>query len=411
MSYSKVFTAWLVGSLFYLYQYIQRTFPGFLSEEIKVHYKMNAEEYSLVAALLWYTYSMLQIPIGILLDRVGVRKIIVLSILICFSGSMLFIISDIKYIAYIGRLLVGVGAASAFMSATKVVVDYLPAGKRGLLTGLTLTIGSIAPFINTYLFYNLHEVGLSWHQALLYITYTAVPLAILAFFTFPKNIENTNSNLPFKETLALLKSSFSNSKIITYAILGIALYTPLAVVGDSWGTQFIVKKYNIKNFDASRINNLLYLGMAVGSVLISWFFEKRNMLDEGIKYCSLLLIVPFGFLLLGPTSHPYVLNFMVFSIGFLTGAEMLCFSAACNYANSNNTGIVIGIINTFNTLAGAIFNQLIGITLDTRWQGGMKNIIRDYSENEYMVALSPLLVTIILSSILAFYSLRRNGIR
>ena len=76
------YLAWIAISLFYFYQYILRVSPGVMVVELRQTFKLTAEEFSSLGAIYLYAYSLLQIPLGFILDRMGIRRVIILSILI-----------------------------------------------------------------------------------------------------------------------------------------------------------------------------------------------------------------------------------------------------------------------------------------------------------------------------------------
>ena len=75
-----IYISWFILASFYLYQYILRSSPGVLIEEIRHEFGMNADNFALMGSMYYYGYSLMQVPLGILVDRVGVRKTAIFSI-------------------------------------------------------------------------------------------------------------------------------------------------------------------------------------------------------------------------------------------------------------------------------------------------------------------------------------------
>ncbi len=87
---------------------------------------------------------------------------------------------------------------------------------------------------------------------------------------------------------------------------------------------------------------------------------------------------------------------------------MMCFTGALQFAKKDNSGEVLGVVNTFNMLGGALLQQLIGYILDYRWQG-VYNATgqRFYNTAEFTYALSYITIVIIGCVILSYF-LRYN---
>jgi fucose permease len=83
------YVAWAILSLFFFYQYILRVFPGVMVNELRGDFSINAEQFSYFGAFYLYAYSLLQIPVGLLVDKIGVKKTVILSILICLASRIL----------------------------------------------------------------------------------------------------------------------------------------------------------------------------------------------------------------------------------------------------------------------------------------------------------------------------------
>ena len=144
---ADIYISWTILAIFYLYQYALRVSPGVLIEEIRHEFNMNADDFALIGSMCYYGYSLVQIPLGIIIDRAGIRKTALWSIALCVFGTFLFSFTHNPLIAYASRLIVGLGAASAFMSSIKLASDYLPPSKQGVVIGATLTLGAAGALI------------------------------------------------------------------------------------------------------------------------------------------------------------------------------------------------------------------------------------------------------------------------
>lgn len=390
--------AWAAVALFFFYQYILRVAPGVMIHEIRHDFSVNADQFATLGSFYLYAYSLLQIPLGIIVDRIGVRYTILGSIILCLGGSLLMAYSGVFFTAQLSRILIGAGSASAFMCSLKIVADRLPPGHRGFLMGATLTLGTLGALVaGKPLVYFLDDYG--WRSTITYTAVIGIVLIVFSLICLPKHTKDQSSRVKenFKTIGQNILSIIKNYRVMLYAFLAVGLYTPLSALADLWGTAFLMQKFSLPRAEAAHTTMLMYVGLAAGSLVMPWVCEKYNLLDRAIQLCGLGIIILFGILLYGPIMNNTQLTLLLICLGFFCGAEMMCFTGALLFSNPNNSGLTIGIVNTFNMLGGAVLQQFIGYSLDFHWEGLLdEKGIRIYESHHFVLAFSILTGVILL---------------
>lgn len=78
-----------IGAFFYCYEFILRILPGVLQDELRMAFgNLSATAFGQIAALYYFAYSPMQLPVGILMDRFGPRYLLTLACLCCTLGSL-----------------------------------------------------------------------------------------------------------------------------------------------------------------------------------------------------------------------------------------------------------------------------------------------------------------------------------
>lgn len=407
---NDIYISWFILVTFYLYQYVLRISPGVLIEEIRHEFSMNADQFSLIGAMCGYGYSLMQIPVGILIDRIGIKNTALFSVFLCILGAVMLIVSNIPLVAYIGRFIGGAGAASAFMSSIKLAHDYFPKSKQGVAIGATLTFGAIGALITGKPLNYLLDQFDTWQTAFVIFAIIGVLILILAACYLPKNTKSANihefeANNIWKDLLKIT----TNKNILIYAIIAIGLYAPLSVMADLWGVAFMVKKFDMSREVASPILMNIYIGMAIGSVILPYLAQKYNILDKIIVTSALILLVLFSLVIYATNLTNSDIVILLILIGFFCGAEMLCFTAALRYTTPHTSGLTIGVVNTFNMLSGAILQQAIGLYLDHSWKGAINSKgLRIYSTEEFVEAFSILVAIIGICLVIALFTISKK---
>ena len=401
----RAYLSWLFVSLFFLYQYILRVTPGVMFDQLKIAFNIRAEEFSTLGAFYLFSYSLMQVPMGIMVDRWGVRKTILLSVTLCVFGTFLFSYANYFFIAQFSRILIGIGSSAAFICALKLVSDHFAPGQRGVLMGMTLTMGAIGAII-TGGFINTVIENYSGRYVVIFSGIIGIALYFVLSFVLQKDENDKQVRLdrsPFTNIPKKVFNIFKNRYVLKYSILSIALYTPLSVIADLWGTAFLQQKYNLSQEIASNITLSIYFGMAVGSIFFPWFGEKNKKLDQCIYLSIAAMTILFGMIIYGNGFSVYTLFALFILVGFFCGGEMCCFTRVLQFVKKENSGEVIGCMNTFNMLGGAILQQIIGYNLDKNWAGGFDiKGIRIYTAENFEMSLGVLLIVIVACGALAF---------
>ncbi len=393
------YLAWISVALFYFYQYILRVSPGVIIDQLTQEFNLRAEEFATLGAFSLLAYSVLQIPLGIIVDKIGVKKTVLVSILLCISGSYLFATAQKFWVAQFSRVLIGAGSASAFMCSLKIIADHFPPGKRGLLMGATLTLGTIGALISGKAIIYIMDNS-SWRHVLLASAFLGIIIFVLAFIFISHEKETSKIRLnhhPFPVVIKNVIAIFKNKNILIYAVLAIGLYIPLSVFTDLWGIAFLKQKFHLNQTSATNIALMMYLGLGIGSLVLPWLCEKFDTLNIAILVCGFMVLFIFSYLVYGPHLSESALSIFLVVLGFFCGAEMMCFTGALQFSKQENSGEIIGVVNTLNMLGSAVLQQLIGTALDLQWDQTYDDFgIRQYPAPHYINALS------ILIGVLAF---------
>lgn len=398
------YIGWGVLSLFFFYQYILRISPGIMVVELRQLFKLTAQEFSSLGAIYLYAYSLLQVPLGFLVDRLGVRYVISCAILICALGTIIFACATHLWMLQVGRMLIGIGSAPAFLCAIKWVTDHCPLKYRGLLMGATLSIGTIGAFISGKFYVELlHHV--TWQNSLYISALLGLVIFVLVvLFIKEDSARSTHKDSPIVQLRQGLKIILDRPEVVLYSIIAISVYTPLCILADLWGTAFLMQKFSLPRDQAAQVTLSMYAGLTVGSLILPWCSVHFRMLKEVIVLCSFGLIACLLILLFGGDHTAMMLVSILTIIGFLCGAEMICFTGAVMNVQAAHTGLALGIVNTMNMLGGAFIQQAIGWYLDWRWQDAVDaEGVRLYGVDELTAAFVSLPIMIFMCMILSFW--------
>ncbi len=401
------YLAWGGVALFFLYQYILRIAPGLVEPELRSAFFMTANEFSTLGSFFMFIYALVQIPCGVLIDRLGVKRVVLSSILLCLVGNGLLITGNTLWEAQISRIFMGLGSACGYIGCMKVAADSFSSSNRGFFMGAALTLGLFGPLLAAKPLISLIETT-NWQYAFTVLSVIGVILWFSLVLVMPKEAINRHATLKWSDIRVSIIHVFKTRPVLAYAIMTTCFYSPLAVIADLWGVSFLMNHFHLPRVNAANVTMQIYVGAAISSLLIPWLCERYKEYNRGIVYSWIGIIICLVTLLYSDLSA-YALIAILITLGIFSSSEILCFGAASHYTTPETSGTTLGVIITFSVLGSACVMQSVGFLLDFKWNGAMDNEgIRVYSSSEYVFALSSILVFVSVLGLVAFFLYRRG---
>lgn len=383
---------WCCTMLFYMYQYLLRAAPSAMHHAWVAEFHITATEFASIGAIYLYAYGCLQIPVGWLLDRIGIRRILLASLAMCLSGAFLLAEADSFGMIQLSRLAMGIGSAVPFICAMKIIQDQFAKDRQPFFSGFTLTMGIIGAMCAGLPLQLLVEHA-GWRMASKDLAMMGLVIFLLIAFLTRRWQRMSISATP--------KCFWSqvNGPVILYAIITIGLYAPLSVLVDIWGVPFLSLKYGISREQAASITMLGYLGLAIGSSLLPLLVGSAMALHRVILASLGVVGTLLGMIVLAHVSV-FVLPFLFLTLGFFCGSLMLCYPAIGTYTTSSNSGFIFGVANACLMLGEGMLNFCVGLVMDGTAQGSL-NLLGEpvYTTSDYQLALAAVLLPVVAASV------------
>ncbi|HXP29564.1 MAG TPA: MFS transporter [Stellaceae bacterium] len=127
---------------FFLSNYY-RSLNAILSPRLIADLGLSARDLGLLTSVYFFTAALVQVPLGLLMDRYGPRRVQGALMAIATLGLLMFALGETMGVLLLGRAIMGVGAAGALMICFQAIVLWFPASRWPSLNGLALTIGGL----------------------------------------------------------------------------------------------------------------------------------------------------------------------------------------------------------------------------------------------------------------------------
>ena len=404
--FKKGLLIWSSVALFYFFQFILRVSPNACTDSLMSAYNFDAATLGGIMSFYYIGYVVMQIPAGIILDRIGVRTPVVASILMCSIGVLLFAIASNATVLSIARLLMGIGSAFAFLSNVKVASLWFDPKKMPLFIGLTLAAGTLgAKVAGSPLVYLLDAMG--WQSALELLAVSGGLLALTSWFvvkdvTVSKLQQRKES---VREEISHIVDSFlaiaKEPMSWVVGIYGLAMYLPLSGFCDLWGAAYIEDTYSVSRAVATDMSWLIYFGIGVSAPLWSFIQSYFESYRTSLSLACVIAATSFAVVLYIPMPSLWFVGALLFVCGLGLGGQFLAFSAVSSLNCNSRTAMSSGVHNMMCMLSGVISQPLIGYFMDKGAHASMDEDII-YLPQSYQYGLSVIVVGLLIGLIACY---------
>lgn len=399
-----------IGAMFYCYEFILRIIPGILQDELRTAFgNLSATAFGQIAALYYFAYSPMQLPVGILMDRFGPRYLLSLACLCCTLGSLMFS-SHLLMLVGFGRLLVGFGSSFAFVGVLSAATNWLPVRYFSLVAGLMTTLGMLGLVYGEIQITHLaHLVGL--HTVLSMTVIAGLVLSIIIFTVVRDSpLKRTHHSLPYGEFFIQVWQVIKSKQIWIIAIMGTCLYTSLSVFGELWGKSFLEQAFHLSKIEAAKTMSMLFLGWAVGAPLTGYISDTCGNRIIPLTAGALGSVLFISIILFDQHLTYWTLNSMLFLFGLFSSSEIIVFIMAKEYSPTQQlSGTIYAVTNMIVSFGGVFFQPLVGHLLD--WSAGSKHnsALPIYTTHDYQIGLSIIPLSMLVVVFLAWYMLKQRN--
>lgn len=352
------FVLWVVGAIFYAYQYVLRVIPNVVLDDVMQKFRIDAITVGQFSGVYYIGYALFHIPIGIMMDRFGPKKVMSICILITVVGMSPLLFADHHVYAILGRALLGLGSSAAVLGLFKIIRIAFKDKHFSRMLSFSVTIGLLGAIYGGGPVQYLRN-SLGYNAVIEIFMYVGIVLAAITYFVMP-NMESTRQY----DIIRDLKLVYRNKKVMLCSISAGLMVGPLEGFADVWGATFLKKAYGFGAEESSYMTSLIFMGMCFGAPLISFIAEKLGKYIPVIIGCSVVMIASFIPLLVGePGKAVIALSFI--AIGVASGYQILSLYKASKYVPERIVGMATAFVNMIVMLFGYGFHSSMGFIINT----------------------------------------------
>lgn len=366
----KAMLVWGIGVAVYFVAVIFRTSLGVAGLDAADRFHVNASALSTFSILQLLVYAGMQIPVGLMVDRLGTKRVLTIGVVLFTLGQLGFAFSPSYGMALASRALLGCGDALTFISVLRLGTRWFPARRGPLVAQLAGLVGMAGNLVSTLVLARLlHSVG--WTAAFAGSALCGVVVLVLMTL-FLKDHPEGHEPEPARHTGgAFVREQIALSWREPGTRLGLWVHFttqfPAMVFLLLWGLPFLVEAQGLSRGTAGALLTLVVLSnMVVGLVygqIVARHHAARTPLAIGtVAVTAAMWAVTIHY----PGDHaPMGLLIALCTVlGACGPASMIGFDFARPANPPERQGTASGIVNMGGFVASMTTLLAIGVLLD-----------------------------------------------
>ena len=265
----RVFIPFALG---YFLSYLYRTVNAVIAPDLVRDIGVTPASLGLLTSAYFLTFAAFQLPLGVLLDRYGPRR--VEGILLLFAAAGAFVFSQAATLTglMVGRALIGLGVSACLMAAFKAFTLWFPPERLPLANGVQMISGGIGALVAT----TPVELTLrltDWRGVFMILAVITVAAAACVFLVVPDQ-EGSHSVETLREQTKGIVTIFSSRSFWIIAPWAVAAQTAYLAIAGLWSGPWL---RDVASFDRMAVANTL---MGVSLAMIAGYLAFGTLAER-----------------------------------------------------------------------------------------------------------------------------------
>ncbi len=362
----------LASSLFFLSQFY-RVSNAVIAPLLIQDLTLDTKAIGLISASFFYAFAFTQIPISLLLDKMGARSMMTALSLIGVIGAIIFSLADSLAVGVMGRALLGVGMACNLMGSYKLLTLWFSPRVFASLAGILVAFGSLGNLIATTPLVILVE-QMGWRSGFQLIAFINLILTFL-FFVIVRDRPMQKASKPESAATSMnIGQAVSNLRVLfkqkDYWIISLGTfgrYGIYAAFQALWAGPYLMEVFGLSALTTGNLILLLNAGMILGSPICGTLSDRLFKTHKWVIVAgSIGIALTILIMAIMPLDTPlYALGLLFFCFGFFNATGILMYPHIKELMPAKMSGAAMTGINFFTMIGPAIFLQGLGSLMQT----------------------------------------------
>ena len=359
-----ILTILLPFSLCYFLSYLYRAVNAVIAPNLVSDIGLDAGELGLLTAAYLIGFAGFQIPLGLLLDRFGPRK--VQAVLLCVGalGAVLFSYAASKWGLSFGRMLIGIGSAGGLMAGFKAVNIWVPEQRRALANACIMAVGGLG-ILSATVPAEWATVQFGWRG--MFIGLMAVTLAVAVFLYLivperPKESAAKADTGSVFEAIGIIYTDPVFWRVAPFVALTAGSHIGVQTL---WAGPRIRDIAGMDRDAVAQVLGLSAMGFLVGTLMTGYIADWLGRKGVGLLTTMIGFVLAFMAVQLVILLEPVAMTPLVwFAFGMFGQAGILAYPWLAQYFGTHLAGRSNGCLNTLVFGIAFISQYVIGAIIN-----------------------------------------------
>lgn len=357
----------VMGGIFYCYEYYLRVAPSVIQPELMATFAISQAGLGTLIAYYYLAYVPLQIPVGLMMDYWGPRRVLTFACVLCASGTYMFASTEAIWFAKAGRFMVGFGSAFAYVGVLKIANLWLPRKYFAMVAGFCTALGMFGAMSGGILMAKFINLA-GWQQALYSSAFVGMILAIVLWAVIRDKSDREITNLGrashrgltiWAELFEVIKSK----QLWINGVIGCLTFLPLTAFAEFWAVSYL-EQLGLSKEAAALGASMVFLGFAIGGPIwgraSDMICSRRIPLMLGSVTSAAVALA----LLRMQITNTNTIYTLLFMLGALASAQILVFAVGEDSCRPGMSATTVSFTNFLVMLGGMALQPLVGFFLD-----------------------------------------------
>ncbi|WP_327638631.1 MFS transporter [Kribbella sp. NBC_00482] len=377
----RAWAVWATAVLTYLVTVLHRGSMSVAGLQAAERFDISASALASFTVVQLTVYAAMQVPVGVLLDRYGSKRLLITASGLLFVAQSAFSLVDSYPAALAARAVLGVGDALVFISVLRVVMSWFPALRQPVMSQATGMLGGLGAIMSTVpMAAAFHAFG--WTTTFASASVLSLLAGVLVLFL----IKDSPYDEPLrraKQPLHEVKKNLRRAWQEPGTRLGLWTHFTTSFSGSTfgllWGYPFLVQGQGLAPTTAAAMLIIPVLAGLCYGPLVGRYAARFPFYRSWIVLAVIAgTVVMWTVVLLWPGRAPLPVLLALIVVQAAGGpGSMLGLDYARTFNPTTRFGAANGMVNTGGFIATLICIGMVGVLLDAS-SGGAPQAIDDF---------------------------------
>jgi MFS family permease len=395
--------AWWVWALvvtFVVYLFSFQTGYAIVNSSVQQDIGLTVAQVGTIAAVYTWAFAICQFFGGALLDRLGSRKVLPISIALVTVGIFVFANANSFAMLLLSQVIIALGSCTGFVGAGYIGGKWFGMAKFSFMFGLVQVVAALTSAFSQNLI-GLALGSMTWR----YLFNATAVFGILLFVLGVMYIKNPTPVVSagasgagfFASVIKAMAEVAKIGHVWVASLVGALTFGAMLALGVVWAPKLLMV-HGLSETSANLGASMLWLGLAAGSAVIPHWSDVIRRRKLPIALGAVVQILALLGLLYVPNLGTLPAIVLCFVFGFANASHMLAFSTAADVVQPSQIGTSAAIVNGIMFIFGGILISRPGVRIGLGLEAGIAPASLELAQ----YASVPLIVALVIAAVVSF---------